>query len=119
MAFACFVAYAGWWSYAFTKQVNNTIRLTAYSDAVAAMRDNAGELPATFDGRKDWYGRDVVYIHDDRHYMLVSYGSDGQADRADYATLLGVPFDEHRNVCLWPRRDTVVSDRMVWQGCGK
>ena len=110
-AFVCFVAYAAGWNYAFTKQVNNTIRLNAYSDAVAAMRDNAGELPVSFDGRQDWYGRDVVYIHDDRDYMLVSYGSDGQADRADYATLLGVQSERAREAATELR-----SRLLTWRG---
>ena len=118
-AFVCFVAYAAGWNYAFTKQVNNTIKLNAYSEEVARLRDNAGALPAAFDGHKDWYGREVVYIHDGLHFMLVSYGSDGEPDRLDYPKLLGVRFEEHRKNCLWPNSDTVVSDRMVWQGCGK
>ena len=114
-----YVMYCGWWLYSFTKQVNNTIKLNAYSEEVARLRDNAGALPAAFDGHKDWYGREVVYIHDGLHFMLVSYGSDGEPDRLDYPKLLGVRFEEHRKNCLWPNSDTVVSDRMVWQGCGK
>jgi hypothetical protein len=114
-----FMVYVGWWLYAFTKQINNFIRLSAYSEEVARLRDNAGALPAAFDAHKDFYGREVVYVHDDRHFMLVSYGSDGVPDGIDYAKFLDLPVGERRDNCMVPSRDTVMIDGRIWQGCAK
>jgi hypothetical protein len=112
----CCALYLGWWSYSFTQQIRNTLTLLDYA---AHIRTDTGTLPATFDGHKDYYGRDVVYFHDDEHFMFVSYGSDGEPDGRDYSKLLGVPVDRTRSNCLWPNWDTVVSCGFVWQGCGK
>jgi hypothetical protein len=114
-----FGLYFGWWLYSFTKQVNNTIMLRAYALSIYKVRDADGALPDAFVGHADYYGRDVVYAHDDRHFMLLSYGSDGEPDGPDYLRVLDVAFDKTRNNCLVPSRDTVVIDGNVWQGCGK
>jgi hypothetical protein len=112
----CFVMYVAWWSYSFTQQIRNTLTLLDYAEHI---RTNTGALPATFEGHKDYYGHEVVYIHDDEHFLLVSYGSDGVPDGFDYAKLLSEPVDRMRSNCLWPNWDTVVSCGFVWQGCGK
>jgi hypothetical protein len=123
-----YAVYLAWYTYSFTLQIRNTLMLIDYSDEVAALRDRAERLPASFDGRKDYYGHDIIYIQDDDHYMLVSYGSDGKPDRTDYATLLHVSVEPGRNSldgskrhnnCALPSWDTVIVNRDVWQGCGK
>lgn len=114
-----FAVYVGWWLYAFTKQMNNFVRLNAYAIQVSKIREDTGSLPTAFDGRKDYYGREVVDIHDDEHFMLLSYGSDGTPDGFDYATLLDIPVGKRRDNCLAPTRDTVMIDGRIWQGCAK
>ena len=115
----CLVVYLGWWLYAFTKQINNFIRLDQFSREVRRVRDDTGTLPIAFAGHKDFYGREVVYIHDEQHFMLLSFGSDGRPDGFDYMTILDVPVGKRRDNCLAPWRDTVMIDGWIWQGCAK
>jgi len=114
-----FVAYVGWWVYAFPKQINNFITLDQYSREVRKVREDTGALPTAFDGRKDYYGGEVVYIHNDEHFMLVSYGSDGEPDGTDYAKFLDVPVGARKSNCMAPTGDTVMIGDRLWQGCAK
>jgi hypothetical protein len=111
--------FVGWWLYAFTKQINNFIRLDLYSRELSKVRTDTGAFPNSFDGRKDFYGREIVYIHDDEHFLLVSYVSDGEPDGLDYRAVLDIPVGERRDNCMVPSRDTVMIDGRIWQGCAK
>jgi hypothetical protein len=117
--FVCCVVYVGWCGYSFTEQINNFIKLDLCSREISKVRKGTGAFPAVFEGHKDYYGRDVVYVHDDGHFMLLSYGSDGVPDGLDYAKLLDVPVGKRRDNCLVPSRDTVLIDGHIWQGCAK
>ena len=69
---------------------------------------------------RDRHGRPITYLHDDAHFVLVTFGSDGIPDRPDYETLLGLadPKAKRRN-CLRPTLDTVIVDGHMWQGCSE
>ena len=85
--FVCCVVYVGWCGYSFTEQINNFIKLDLSAREISEVRKRTGAFPAVFEGHKDYYGRDVVYIHDDGHSCCSADGSDGEPDGLDYAKL--------------------------------
>jgi hypothetical protein len=109
--------WAAWSSYSFTKQVDAWIVLDFYSRQLQKMHSEGGRYPATFDVR-DRRGEPIAYFHNDAHFVLVSFGSDGTSDGPDYGELLSStgPIKGRRN-CLRPALDTVIVDGAMWQGC--
>jgi hypothetical protein len=113
------VSVMAWGSYAFTLQTRNIMELNDCADGVRSTRDQTGALPKIVGCRDEW-GRAVLYLHNDKHFALVSFGSDGEAAERDYAHLLtDTPPRVTANNCFLTRLDTIVVDSTPWQGCGK
>jgi hypothetical protein len=109
------------WGYdCFKKQINNFIRLSAIASEVRSRRTESGAFPETIPAYPDMWGREVLYLHNDSHFILVSFGSDGRPDNPDYASFLtDPPARVERHTCWVTSRDTVLVDSMPWQTCGK
>lgn len=95
------------------------MRLNDCADHVRSLRDQAGSLPESVECLDEW-GRAVLYLHNDTHFALVSFGSDGKPGDPDYTHLLtDVPPHMIGNNCFLTCLDTIVVDSTPWRACGK
>jgi len=101
----------------YTTQVNNYIRLDLYARQVERLRMSDGRYPAQFVGA-DFFGRDVLYRATADHFILVSFGKDGEPD-TDYSDWMSAPLPTRTWICLNPDRDTVILDTGTVAACGK
>ncbi len=95
------VAVAGWFEFAYTEQVNATIRVQKLIDSGASTDG------ATLEHR----GRQFGVYRAPECIVLVSYGSDNAPDRSDYAQLCERGLAPGSS-CWWSTLDTVAI------GCG-
>jgi hypothetical protein len=108
----------GWCGYSFTLQKRNTLRLLEYADDVRSLRDQSGSLPPVFVGRQDEWGRDVLYLHNDSHFMLISFGSKGRPGEDHYDHFLtDSPAPPFRMNCFMTWLDTIAVDSRLQQAC--
>lgn len=103
----------------FNSQIDNSITLQRYSRELSLLYSNSGSLPASF-AHDDHWGRPIIYLHDDQHFILASFGCDGKPDGIDLAALLTArEVSERASTCLFPWRDTVFVDGRAWSACLK
>ena len=120
VAVVCLVSSIAWAIYSFTLQINNFIRLDALAAEVRFIHDKTGSYPESFAGHRDVWGREVLYMHNDAHFMLVSFGSDGKPDEPDYLFMLTAPpIGVRKHNCFVSSLDTILIDSSPWQSCAK
>jgi hypothetical protein len=104
--------------HSFTEQINNSIILLRYAQELKSAAEG-GRLPVCFE-RADWWGRQVAYVHSGDHFLVASFGRDGNPDIADYSSLLNAQQSGRPNSnCLIPWHDTVFVDGELYKGCLK
>jgi hypothetical protein len=112
------VSVMGVGGYSFNLQKRNALRLLDYADEIRALRDRSGTLPTSFVGHKDEWGHEVLYLHNDQHFVLVSFGSNGEPGEPSYAYLLtDSPPPPFKMNCFMTWLDTVAVDSRLQQAC--
>jgi hypothetical protein len=95
----------------FNSQVNNSIVVQRLAQAVKRSRGSDGQYPINIDDLYSEKERNVLYVSNGRHFVLVA-GSGGRSPRPGYERWLtdGASLDAKSN-CLNPWADTVFTDR--------
>lgn len=117
----CIAALAGlcvWLELCYSAQVNaSIIAVNVSARMLQAEKNPPPSSPAAID--RDRWGRPFARFEREDCLVLVSYGSDGVPDRADYGTSLCAAVPEHRSSCWWPTLDTVVVNGVPVSSCMK
>ena len=104
--------------HSFNEQINNSIILQRYAQELKSTAEG-GRLPVSFE-RADWWGRQIVYVHSGDHFLIASFGRDGNPDMPDYSSLLHAQQgSKPSSNCLIPWRDTIFVDGNLYKGCLK
>lgn len=107
-----------WLERCYSAQVNASISAVKLSARIIGAKKTAPESPVGEEMLDRW-GRPFARFEHGDCLVLVSYGSDGVPDRADYGTSLCSAVPQHRSSCWWPTRDTVVVNGVPTSACMK
>lgn len=114
---AAFMAAVVWGYQLYSGQLNNSLALQLCVMKIEKKQRATGSLPSSVDCTDHW-GHPVEYVVRDGTYVLVSAGSDGVAEDANYGSMKPSEIAS-ADICLTSGADTVFVGQQPVRRCLK